>query len=50
MRELRMIEGKKGFFTLSALKTWLNKLLIDLNPPLRQLARVPVRNNVQTRK
>jgi hypothetical protein len=41
MRDLRF--GKKGFFTLSKIKNWLTKLLIDLNPPVTKMALVPVR-------
>lgn len=33
--------SKKGFFSLTKMKNWLTKLLINLNPPLR---RVPVRH------
>ncbi len=47
MGDLQM--GKKGFFTLSNFKTWLNKMLVNLNPPLRQLERVPVRVYAQRR-
>ena len=41
MRDQRMMNDKKGFFALSLLKSWLNKLLIDLNPPL-EMQRIPV--------
>lgn len=41
--------GKKGFFTLSNLKTLLSKMLLNINPPLRQLERVPVRVYAQTK-
>jgi hypothetical protein len=40
MSDLRVFQ--KGFFTLSKVKNWLSKLLINLNPPLRQQM-VPVR-------
>lgn len=42
--------GKKGFFTLSNLTHWLTEMLINLNPPLRRLERVPVRIAVTERR
>ncbi len=42
--------GKKGFFTLSTITNWLNEMLINLNPPLRRLERVPVRVAVQRKE
>lgn len=42
--------GKKGFFTLSALKEWLNNVINTLNPPLRKLELVPIRVRVSDKK
>ena len=35
--------SKKGIFTLSTITDWLNKILLELNPPLRNMERVLVR-------
>jgi hypothetical protein len=49
MRDQRMI-SKNGIFTLSALKSWFNKLLLDINPPLRMTEKIPVNIKNQTKK
>jgi len=42
--------GKKGFFTLSALKEWLNKVMVTMHPPLRKMELVPIRVRAYQKK
>ncbi len=39
--------GKDGFFSLSQLKNWLNKLLIHFNPPALIPERVTIKNSLR---